>query len=66
MFIFMILRNSRRWNVMSKKVLIVIRLIPEASKVANENLKAEIKKELSKSIFLIPWADFLESIQIKD
>jgi len=51
---------------MSKKVLIVIRLIPEASKVANENLKAEIKKELSKSIFLIPWADFLESIQIKD
>lgn len=50
---------------MPKKVIIVIRLIPEASKVTSENLKAEVEKELSKSIFTIPWADCVESIKIK-
>jgi hypothetical protein len=50
---------------MTKKAYIIVRLIPEASKVANENLRAEIEKEITKAIFVIPWADQLESIEIK-
>jgi hypothetical protein len=51
---------------MSKRVLIVVRLIPEASRMANEELLAEIRREVSKSVFMIPWADCLESIEIKE
>jgi hypothetical protein len=51
---------------MVKKAQIFIRLLPEASKVANENLKAEITKELSKAIFNIPWASEVESVRIED
>ena len=52
--------------LMSKRVLIVVRLIPEASRVADKDLLAEIKREVSKSVFMIPWADCLESIEIKE
>jgi hypothetical protein len=41
-----------------------VRLVPEASKVADENLKAEIENEIKKIIWTIPWADQLESIEI--
>jgi hypothetical protein len=50
---------------MPKKVHITIRLVPEAAKVPDENLKNEIEKELRKNIFVIPWADQLESLEIK-
>jgi len=50
---------------MPKKACITVRLVPEATKVADESLKAEIEKELRKNIFAIPWADQLESIEIE-
>jgi translation elongation factor EF-1beta len=50
---------------MPKKVHITVRLVPEATKVPDENLKNEIEKELRKNIFVIPWAKELESIEIK-
>jgi len=52
--------------LMSKRVLIVVRLIPEASQVADKDLLAEIKREVSKSVFMIPWADCLESVEIRE
>jgi len=51
---------------MSKRVLIVVRLIPEASRVADKDLLAEIKREVSKSVSMIPWADCLVSVEIKE
>jgi translation elongation factor EF-1beta len=50
---------------MPKKVYITIRLVPEAAKVADENLKNEIERELRKNIFVIPWANELESVEVK-
>lgn len=55
-----------RGEKMPKKAVIIVRLLPEASKVANESLKAEITKELSKAIFNIPWASEVESVRIED
>jgi hypothetical protein len=52
--------------LMSKRVLIVVRLIPEASRVADKDLLAEIKREVSKSVSMIPWADCLVSVEIKE
>jgi hypothetical protein len=52
--------------LMSKRVLIVVRLIPEASRVADKDLLAEIRREVSKSVFMIPWADCLEYVEIKE
>jgi hypothetical protein len=40
-------------------------LVPEASKVANEKLKAEIEKEIKKAIFTVPWASELLSVEIR-
>ena len=51
---------------MSKRVLIVVRLILEASRVADEDLLAMIKREVNKSVFMIPWADCLESVEIRE
>jgi hypothetical protein len=48
-----------------KKAHITVRLVPEASKIANENLKAEIQREVKKAIYSIPWANELESIEIE-
>jgi len=42
---------------MVKKAHIVVRLVPEASEVADESLKAEIQREIVKAIYVIPWAD---------
>jgi hypothetical protein len=50
---------------MPKRALIVIRLLPETKKVLNESLRSEIEKEMSRAIFVIPWADKLEFIEIK-
>lgn len=36
---------------------ITVRLLPEASEVADESLKAEIQREIVKAIYVIPWAD---------
>jgi hypothetical protein len=41
-------------------------LLPEASKLANESLKAEIEKENQKGHLGHTWADSLESIEIKE
>jgi hypothetical protein len=48
-----------------KKAHITVRLVPEASKVSNESLKAEIEREVKKAIHFIPWANELESIEIE-
>ena len=52
-------------KTMPKKVCITVRLVPEAAKVPDGNLKNEIERELRKNIFVIPWADQLESLEIK-
>jgi hypothetical protein len=41
-------------------------LLAEASKLANESLKAEIEKENQKGHLGHTWADSLESIEIKE
>jgi hypothetical protein len=51
---------------MVKKAHISVRLVPEASKVANEKLKAEIEKEIKKAIFTVPWASELLSVEIEE
>jgi hypothetical protein len=48
-----------------KKAHITVRLVPEASKVSNESLKAEIEREVKKAIYSIPWANELVSIEIE-
>jgi hypothetical protein len=52
-------------GTLPKKAHIVVRLVPEAAKVADESLKAEIEKEIMKAIYVIPWADQLEFIEIE-
>jgi hypothetical protein len=56
--------RKARIVIMPTKAHIIIRLIPEASKVANESLKAEIEKEISTAVWHILWADKLESIEV--
>ncbi len=51
---------------MIKKAHIIVRLILEARNVDNASIKAEIEKEISKAIFLMPWADRLEAIEIEE
>jgi FAD/FMN-containing dehydrogenase len=51
---------------MVKKAHIVVCLVPEASEVADETLKAEIQREIAKATYVIPWADQLESIEIQE
>jgi hypothetical protein len=51
---------------MVKKARITVRLIPEASKVADESLKAEIRREIAKAIHVVPWAYQLESVEIQE
>jgi hypothetical protein len=51
---------------MVKKAHISVRLVPEASKVANKELKAEIEKEIEKAIFTVPWASELLSVKIEE
>jgi len=51
---------------MPKKVHITVRLVPEASKVADESLKAEIEKENQKGRLGHTWAGQLESVEIKE
>ena len=51
---------------MSKKAVITIRLVPEAAKLSDEQLTKEIEKEIKKAIYVVPWANTLESIEIKE
>jgi hypothetical protein len=55
-----------RKKLKDKKAQIIVRLLPEASKIANESLKAEIEKEIKKAIWAIPWTDQLESVEIQE
>jgi hypothetical protein len=50
---------------MSKKAVITIRLVPEAAKLSDEQLTKEIEKEIKKAIYVVPWANTLESIEIQ-
>ena len=51
---------------MSKKAVITIRLVPEAAKVSDEQLIKEVDKEIKKAIYVIPWANSVESIVIQE
>lgn len=51
---------------MSKRAVITIRLIPEASKLSDEELINKIEKEIKKTIYTVPWANNVESIKIKE
>jgi hypothetical protein len=50
----------------SKKAVVTIRLVPGAAKLSDEQLIKEIEEEMKKAIFVIPWADALESVKIKE
>jgi len=49
----------------SKKVVITIRLVPEAAKLSDEQLIKEIEKEIKKAIYVVPWANSVEGIEIQ-
>jgi hypothetical protein len=49
-----------------KKAVVTIRLVPGAAKLSDEQLIKEIEGEMKKAIFVIPWADALESVKIKE
>lgn len=51
---------------MVKKLRIIVRLVPEAQNATNESIKTEAEKELKKAIFMIPWANELESIEVEE
>jgi hypothetical protein len=49
-----------------KKAVITVWLLPETSKLSKEELISEIENEIKKAIYVIPWADQLESIEIQE
>jgi hypothetical protein len=49
-----------------KKAVITIRLLREASKLSNDELLKEIEKQIKESIWTVPWASEIESIEIKE
>jgi hypothetical protein len=49
----------------SKKAVITIRLLAEASKLSDEQLIKEIEEEIKKAIYTIPWANSVESVEIQ-
>jgi len=49
-----------------KRAVITIRLLPEASKLSDEELISEIKNEIKKAIYVVPWANSVESIEIQE
>jgi hypothetical protein len=51
---------------MPKRAVITIRLLAEADKLSDEQLIKEIEKEIKKAIYVVPWANTLESIEIKE
>ena len=51
---------------MFKRVVIRIRLLPEASKLSKEELISEIESEIKKAVYVIPWANSVESIEIQE
>jgi hypothetical protein len=50
---------------MSKKVIIKIRLLPEASRLSREELMSRIESEVKKAIYVVPWANSVESVEIQ-
>lgn len=58
--------KARAVKNMVKKLRITVRLLPEAQSVANDSIKAEVEKEIKKAIYVIPWADQLESIEVEE
>jgi hypothetical protein len=53
-------------DCMVKKVQIIVRLLPEASKLSDEELIKEIEEEIKKAIYTIPWANSVESVEIQE
>jgi len=51
---------------MPKKAVITIRLVPEAAMLSDEQLIKEIENEIKKAIYVIPWANSLETIVIQN
>jgi len=49
---------------MSKKAVIVIRLVDESAEKANEEIKKEILEELSKGTPMIPWFKNVEKVTV--
>jgi hypothetical protein len=44
-------------KAMVKKAHIVVRLLRESQDAANDTIKAEVEKEIKRSIYVIPWAN---------
>jgi len=51
---------------MVKKAIIEVSLVEESAERTNEEIRDEIKKELSENIHAIPWAAKIEKMTIKE
>lgn len=51
---------------MSKKAIIVIRLVAESAEKSNEEIEKEILEELSKYPPMIPWLKNVEKVKVKE
>ncbi|MFP3985680.1 MAG: hypothetical protein ACLFU9_06945 [Candidatus Bathyarchaeia archaeon] len=49
-----------------KRVVITIRLLPEASSLSNHELKSAMEEEIKKAVYTVPWVDTVESINVKE
>lgn len=50
---------------MAKKVVLIIRLVPEALEVKTSSIKREIQKESRGIVRAIPWAAEIEDIKVE-
>jgi hypothetical protein len=53
-------------QVMVKKAVIVVSLVEESSEKMNEEIEAEIFKELSECPVKIPWIKKVEKVTVKE
>jgi len=51
---------------MPKRAVITIRLLAEAANLSDEQLIKGIEEQIKKAIYVVPWANTLESVEIKE
>lgn len=48
-----------------KRATIVVSLVEECNDIDNGEIEDEIRKELSKHLFVIPWAEEIRSVSVQ-
>ena len=62
--LFLTSTGEPEYPMKAKKVMIIISLIEEAQKEANETIEKEIFQELSKDMPKIPWCKKVEKVEV--